>query len=165
MEYPFLKNIIVNFSTPLKNNSRVEQIILALLSAPKITPFFKVTGMFLYNNSIYKQVSGVTMGCPLDPSIANSFLGHLEQYNIFNKSNINPRLYVRYVDDIFAVFDKNVNFQLYLDHIDHQHSNIKFAVEESVNNVLAFLDTSIRIKGKNLESFVYRKSTNTKFCH
>ena len=44
MEYPFLKNIVFNFSTSLKNNSRVEQMILALLSAPRITPFFQVTG-------------------------------------------------------------------------------------------------------------------------
>ena len=122
---------------------------------------FATSGMFLYNNSLYKQVDGVAMGSPLGPSLANFFLGHLEQHNIFNKSGINPKLYVRYVDDIFAVFDKNVKFQPFLDHINHQHGNIKFTVEESVNNVLAFLDTSICIKGNNFESCVYRKSTNT----
>ena len=100
---------------------------------------FATSGMFLYNNSLYKQVDGVAMGSPLGPSLANFFLGHLEQHNIFNKSGINPKLYVRYVDDIFAVFDKNVKFQPFLDHINHQHGNIKFTVEESVNNVLAIL--------------------------
>ena len=44
MEYSFLKNIVLSFSTPFKNKTRAEQIILALLSAPKITPFFQVTG-------------------------------------------------------------------------------------------------------------------------
>ena len=34
MEYSFLKNIVLSFSTPLKNKTRVEQMILALLSAP-----------------------------------------------------------------------------------------------------------------------------------
>ena len=98
------------------------------------------------------------MGSPLGPSLAIFFLGHLEQHKIFNKSGINPKLYVRYVDDIFAVFDKNVKFQPFLDHINHQHGNIKFTVEESVNNVLAFLDTSICIKGNNFESCVLGKA-------
>ena len=71
---------------------------------------------------------------------------------------MNPRLNGRYVDD---VFDKNVNFQPFLEHINHQNSNVKFTVEESVNKVLDFLDTCICIKENNFESFVYRKSTNT----
>ena len=46
-EYPFLKNIVFNFSTSLKNNSRVEQRILALLSAPRSHP---------YSNAVYKYI-------------------------------------------------------------------------------------------------------------
>ena len=34
-------------------------------------------------------------------------------------------------------------------------------VEESVNNILPFLDTCIELKGDYFESFVYRKRTNT----
>ena len=56
------------------------------------------------------------MGSPLGPSLANFFLGHLEQHNIFNSCSIDPRLYVRYVDGVFVVFDKDVNFQPFLDH-------------------------------------------------
>ena len=114
--------------------------------------------MFLYNNRLYKHIDGVD-GQSFRSFPCQFFPRHLEQHNIFNKSGINPKLYVRYVDDIFAVFDKNVKFQPFLDHINHQHGNI--TVEESVNNVLAFLDTSICIKGNNFESCVYRKSTNT----
>ena len=67
---------------------------------------FANSGMLLYNNSLYKQVDGVAIGSPLGPFLAIFFLGHLEQHNIFNKSDINSKLYVRYVDDIFTIFDK-----------------------------------------------------------
>ena len=122
---------------------------------------FATGGMFLYNDKIFKQVDGVAMGSPLGPSLANFFLGHLEANNFFTNSGINPKLYVRYVDDIFAVFEKDVQFQPFLEQINSQHPNIKFTIEESVDNVLAFLDTEIRIIGDEFESCVYRKSTNT----
>ena len=46
---------------------------------------FATSGMFLYNNRMYKQVDGGAMGSPLGPSLANFFLGHLER-TIFNKA-------------------------------------------------------------------------------
>ena len=122
---------------------------------------FSTSGLFMYKNNLFRQVDGVAMGSPLGPSIANFFLGHLEEKKLFTNGNINPKLYVRYVDDIFAVFGKNESFQPFLHHINSQHPNIKFTVEESVNNILPFLDTCIELKGDYFESFVYRKKTNT----
>ena len=68
---------------------------------------------------------------------------------------------MRYVDEIFAVFEKDLRFQPFLEQINSQYPNIKFTIEESVDNVLSFLDTEIRIIGDEFESCVYRKSTNT----
>ena len=85
------------------------------------------------------------MGRPLGPSLAKIFLGHPEaNNNFFSDSGIIPKLYVRYVDDIFAVFEKDVQFQSFLEQINSQHPNVKFKIEESVDNVLAFLETEIR---------------------
>ena len=120
---------------------------------------FATSGMFLYNDKLYRQVHGVAMGSPLGPSLANFFLGHLEM-NFFNNTGINPKLYLRYVDDIFAVFDKDVPCDNFLDYINKQHPNIKFTVEKTVNS-LPFLNTEIHITGDNFESWVYRKDTNT----
>ena len=54
--------------------------------------------MFLYNDRLYKQEDGVAMGSPLGPSLANVFLGHLEEHNIFTKEEISPKLYkIRYI--------------------------------------------------------------------
>ena len=78
----------------------------------------------------------------------------------FGNIGVNPKLYLRYVDDIFAVFDKDVPYDKFLSHINNQHPNIKFTVEKTINS-LPFLDTEININGDNFESWVYRKPTNT----
>ena len=65
------------------------------------------------------------------------------------------------MDDIFAIFDKNTSYERFFEHINNQHPQIKFTVEKSVNNCLAFLDTEIRLCGDEFESTVFRKQTNT----
>ena len=60
-------------------------------------------GMFMYKDKLYRQIDGVAMGGPLGPTLANFFLGHLET-KLFNGIDFGPSLYIRYVDDIFAVF-------------------------------------------------------------
>ena len=57
----------------------------------------------IYKDKLYRQIDGVAMGGPLGPTLANFFLGHLET-KLFNGIDFGPSLYIRYVDDIFAVF-------------------------------------------------------------
>ena len=46
------------------------------------------------------------MGSPLAPGLANIFMGVYE-YKLLNEYNLNkPKLYLRYVDDILAAFEK-----------------------------------------------------------
>ena len=72
-------------------------IIANALYAPtsfKVPPFPKKSfiklltiatqGIFMYKDKIYKQTDGVAMGSPLGPSLANFFLGYLENKNIVN---------------------------------------------------------------------------------
>lgn len=122
---------------------------------------FATSGIFMYKNKFYQQVDGVAMGSPLGPSLANFFLGHLERHNFFTNKNLNPKFYIRYVDDIFAVFDNSVSCEDFLNHINNQHKNIKFTIEKSIDNVLPFLDTRVEIVGDSFESCVFRKPTNT----
>ena len=47
------------------------------------------------------------MGSPLAPVLANIFMGFHES-KWLNKYNLNkPKFYLRYVDEILAVFDKD----------------------------------------------------------
>ena len=56
------------------------------------------------NDRLCKLIDGVTMGSPLGPTLANFFLGHIAE--LFNNSTVHkPKLYLRYIDGIFAVFD------------------------------------------------------------
>jgi len=46
---------------------------------------------------------------PLGPTLANFFMAHLEQKFFRDKLNdpLLPQLYLRYADDIYAVFNDN----------------------------------------------------------
>ena len=117
-------------------------------------------GIFMCNDKLYKQVDGVAMGSPLGPRIANFFLAHLETVLLKNKSKSSPALYLRYVDDIFAVFEDERDCSEFLNLLNEQHSNIAFTVEKSIIS-LPLLDTEITIREGNLESSVWRKPTHT----
>ena len=34
-------------------------------------------GLFLYKDTLYKQIDGVTMSCSLGPTLANFFMAHI----------------------------------------------------------------------------------------
>ena len=117
-------------------------------------------GIFEYNGKLYKQVDGVTMGSPLGPTLANIFLANIEQEIFATDKNFHPRMYCRYVDDIFTVFSADQNFETMLNVLNTQHPNLKFTYELG-NHTLPFLDTNISIKEGDCEIEVYRKKTNT----
>ena len=69
--------------------------------------FCDTQGLFMHKDRLYKQIEGVTMGSPLGPTISNFFLGHLEEKIFDDKSICLPKLYLRYIDDIFAISDND----------------------------------------------------------
>ena len=67
--------------------------------------FLTTQGLFIYKDKLYKQIDGITMGCPLGPTLANFFLGCIEQKLFENKSDFLPSVYLHYIDNIYCVFD------------------------------------------------------------
>ena len=64
------------------------------------------TGIFSFNDQLYKQIDGLSMGSPLAPTLANLFVGHLEEQ--FLKLNDKPSpFYIRYVDDSLLIFEND----------------------------------------------------------
>ena len=118
-------------------------------------------GMFMYKDTLFKQVDGVAMGSPLGPSLANFFLGHIEEQKVFQTSDIYPIVYLRYVDDILAVFEDGTIHQPFFNLLNDQHPNLKFTVDEAAEGSFPFLNVSIEICGSSVETWVFRKKTHT----
>ena len=104
------------------------------------------------------------MGLPLGPTLANVFMSHVEN-NYFMSPNNNvtfkPSLYLRYIDDIFCVFKSQDHIQHFLNMINSFHNNLQFTIEFSQNNILPFLDVSIKVEDNKCSTSVYRKPTYT----
>ena len=67
--------------------------------------FMATQGIFMFSDRLYKQIDGVTMSSPLEPTLANFFLGQLEEKIFAQNLSAEPKLYLRYVDDVYAIFN------------------------------------------------------------
>ena len=117
-------------------------------------------GMFLHRDVLYQQTDGVSMGNPLAPTMANFFLGYLEEH-LFKTATLNdPAFYARYVDDIFCIFRNSIEFKNFFNRLNSLHSSLRFTYEES-NSTLPFLDVDVRLSESGSQTCIYRKPTNT----
>ena len=124
---------------------------------------------FLFNNCLYKQIDGVSMGSSLGPSLANIFMCYMESTWLSNcPPDFKPLLYKRYVDDTFLVFKTRDQIPLFLEYLNSRHMNIEFTVEIEKERKLPFLDIEVHNLGDKFTTSVYRKPTFTglmsKFC-
>ena len=69
-------------------------------------------------------------------------------------------MYLRYVDDVFAVFDDDKKCDSFFNILYTQHKNLKFTVEKSAN-ILKFLDVDIQVNEQHVDTWVWRKPTST----
>ena len=76
-------------------------------------------------------------------------MAHMENQLLCNNLEASPKLYLRYIDDIFAIFDNDQSCTKFLEKLNTQHPNIKFTLEQAKNRI-RFLDVEIKI---NLDKF------------
>ena len=117
-------------------------------------------GLFLYKDTLYKQIDGVTLGCPLGQTLANFFMTHMEKQLLCNDPEASPKLYLRYIDDIFAIFDNDQSCTKFMEKLNTQHPNIKFTLEQA-KNTIPFLDVEIKINLNKFDIWTWRKPSNT----
>ena len=117
-------------------------------------------GIFMFIDRLYKQIDGVTMGSPLGPTLTNFFLEHLEEIIFAQNSSAAPKLFLRYIDDVYTIFDDNNSCTSFLSILNSQHKDIKFTVEKATKT-LSFLDVEINITNNGFESWIWGKKTNT----
>ena len=76
-----------------------------------------------------------------------------------NKSDFLPSVYLRYIDDIYCVFDtESLEF---VQMLNSQHASIKFTIKKETNSKsLTFLDVQIQLTDKGYDTCIWTKSTN-----
>ena len=144
---------------------------------------------FTFNNAVYQQISGVVMDSPLGPVIAGIFMVELET-RLVPRLSEHLKLWKRYVDDTLCLIKRGTlelilpqlnNFlklwkryvddtlclikrgtlELILPQLNNFHENVKFTYEKQNNNMIAFLDVLLVQRGNEIDTAVFRKSTNT----
>lgn len=141
-------------------------------SQPNLTPAYKeklikltqvcVKNIFFsFQNKVYEQTEGSPMGLSLSPLFAEVYMGNLED-KIMNGLVNKPRIWIRYVDDIFVIA-KRVEVADLFQYINSLNNHIKFTMEEENNGRLSFLDVLVmRNNHHNSLTFkIYRKPTQT----
>lgn len=116
---------------------------------------------FQFRGSIYLIEHGTSMGNPLSPLIAELFMAMFET-TLKNDGKL-PRIWLRYVDDIFAIVRKSeLNSLLTL--LNEQYETINFTTEKEADRELPFLDLLVRNENGKIKFAVYHKPTSTKRC-
>ena len=97
-----------------------------------------------------------------DPHVFMINLKQIEEKIFANNKELLPKLYLRYIDDVYAVFDCDDGCLKFLEVLNSQHKDIRFTVEKATTfSTLNFLDVQIKLLDNGYETCVWRKPTNT----
>ena len=118
---------------------------------------------FIFDQVMYIQIDGVAMGSQLGPILANTFLCHFEKQWLSQNVplDILPKVFKRYVDDIFEMFLCQSHLKDFVNYMNTKHPNIKFTSEFEENDSFSFLDVKITRSNNQLVTSVFRKATFT----
>ena len=116
---------------------------------------------FQFNGEYFDQVDGVAMGSPLGPLFANVFMSNFERLHMPALKEQGIRIWLRYVDDVFASVTNKEQVENILTFLNAQHPNIRFTVEHENQNKLPFLDTCVIRRVDKYVTTIYRKPTFT----
>ena len=151
----FSKIIVDKYNPEIFNN--IESNIIE-----KLLNFATSESVFLFNNSLYRQIDGVAMGSPLGPTYANTFMSFKEEIWLDDcPLSYKPILYRRYVDDAFLVFKDSCHLNKFLRYLNNKHRKIKLACELERDDCLSFLDIKLYKNGNKIITSIYRKPTFT----
>ena len=111
---------------------------------------------------VYHQIIGTAIGTKFAPHYANIFMAALEE-EIFEKSHVQPYLWLRYLDDIFCVWTERLeNLKEFFGFLNNVHPSIKFTMEYSQKQI-NFLDVLISKNANEscLVTSLFTKSTDS----
>ena len=116
---------------------------------------------FHFCGKTYVQIDGVSIGSPLGPTFADFYMSYLENTLLQQQHRVsNPIFYVRYVDDILAIFKSQNHIRFFVNRLK-SHSILNFTTEEMQNNKFHFLDIALTVQPNgDITTAVYVKPTD-----
>ena len=100
------------------------------------------------------------MGSPLSPILANLYMEYFESTLLpLIPEHLRPSVWLRYVDDVFAIWDTSKNIQDTVVELNNLVPSIEFTVEEERDNSI-ILDVSVIRTERSFKFKVFRKPTN-----
>ena len=85
-------------------------------------------------------IDDLAMGSPLDPVLANFFMGYYEQKWLQSFGEWEVVLYRRYVDDICFVLNSECDGDKFYVFLNQQHSSIKFTIQKQIDKQLSIFE-------------------------
>ena len=83
------------------------------------------------------------MGSPVSSIVANLFMESLESRAIRTAGQLRPKMWRRYVDDVFSIV-KRMKAKALLTHLNGMDDQIEFTLETEQGGLLSFLDVAVR---------------------
>lgn len=126
---------------------------------------------FEFNGEFFLQICGCAMGKKYSPGLANLYLESLDKFILNYK--IKPKIYLRYLDDIFLIWDGNSkgDLQLFENEINNVITDIKIELNSDESSI-DFLDvTVLKECDGSIGTKVFFKETNNRLllnptsCH
>ena len=115
---------------------------------------------FIFDQVMYRQIDGVAMGSPLGSILAYVFLCRFEKQWLSEcPPDILPKVFKRYVDDIFEMFLWQSHLKDFVNYMNTKHPNIKFTSGFEENDSFSSLDVKITRRNNQLVRSVFRKAT------
>jgi len=118
--------------------------------------------VFTFQGVFYEQTSGVAMGSPLSPIVANLYMEYFEK-KALNSYPLKPAWWKRFVDDTNIKWTHGkAELEKFFTHLNSISPDIKFTMELEENKSIPFLDVLIiRKEDGSLGHKVFRKATHT----
>ena len=103
------------------------------------------------------------MGSPLAPILANIFMRWFEEKLFLTYTGTLPKVYRRYVDDSFLLFENKDDVKPFFHFANDIHPNIKFTKDEesAERKFFPFLDVKISRFNDRFHTQTYYKPTHT----
>ena len=118
-----------------------------------------------FNENIYLQTSGTAMGTPVAVSYSNLTLAYLEGL-FLDQISTTTYYYRRYIDDIFAIVDSEMDGNKLISLFNQQCSSIQLDTTSiTIDKVGVFLDLKLQISSSELSyctlsTSIYQKPSN-----